>query len=85
MSHCFCFVFQLFDREGKGSLSAEELSNLLGALLGFPQRTTAELYTQASNQGQLTEGEGLLSNELSITNLKILSGLSGKPPGTSLH
>lgn len=28
---------------------------------------------------------GSLSNELSITNLKTLSGLSGKPPGTSLH
>lgn len=50
-------VFQLFDKEGKGSLSAEELSDLMGALLGVPQRNTAQLYTQASYQGQLTEGE----------------------------
>lgn len=48
-------AFTLFDREGTGSLSAEQLSNLMGALLGVPQRNTAELYTQASNQGQLTE------------------------------
>ncbi|XP_035531694.1 lysophospholipid acyltransferase LPCAT4 [Morone saxatilis] len=48
-------AFTLFDKEGKGSLSAEELSDLMGALLGFPQHHTAELYTQASNQGQLTE------------------------------
>uniref|UniRef100_A0A8P4K877 Lysophosphatidylcholine acyltransferase 4 n=1 Tax=Dicentrarchus labrax TaxID=13489 RepID=A0A8P4K877_DICLA len=48
-------AFTLFDKEGKGSLSAEELSDLMGALLGFPQHHTAELYTQASSQGQLTE------------------------------
>lgn len=56
------FVFQLFDRENRGSLSAEELSDLMGALLGVPQHNTAELYTQASNHGRLTEGE-CLSNE----------------------
>lgn len=53
------FVFQLFDEEGRGSLSAEQLSDLMGALLGVPQRHIAELYTEASNQGQLTEGECL--------------------------
>lgn len=53
----FVFVFQLFDKEARGSLSAEELSGLMGALLGFPQHNTAELYAQASNQGQLTKGE----------------------------
>ncbi|XP_070710617.1 lysophospholipid acyltransferase LPCAT4 [Pempheris klunzingeri] len=52
-------AFTLFDREGRGSLSAEELSDLMGALLGVPQRDTAELFTQACNQGQLTE-ESLL-------------------------
>uniref|UniRef100_A0A3Q3LA66 Lysophosphatidylcholine acyltransferase 4 n=1 Tax=Labrus bergylta TaxID=56723 RepID=A0A3Q3LA66_9LABR len=45
----------LFDREGRGSLSAEELSDLMGALLGHTQHHTAELYTQASHDGQLTE------------------------------
>ncbi|XP_044038991.1 lysophospholipid acyltransferase LPCAT4 [Siniperca chuatsi] len=52
-------AFTLFDREGRGSLSAEELSGLMGALLGFPQHQTAELYAQASNQEHLTE-ENLL-------------------------
>ncbi|TMS01887.1 Lysophospholipid acyltransferase LPCAT4 [Larimichthys crocea] len=47
--------FTLFDKEARGSLSAEELSGLMGALLGFPQHNTAELYAQASNQGQLTK------------------------------
>ncbi|XP_054456983.1 lysophospholipid acyltransferase LPCAT4 [Anoplopoma fimbria] len=52
-------AFTLFDGECRGSLSAEELSDLMGALLGFPQRHTAELYTQASSQGPLT-AENLL-------------------------
>ncbi|XP_029310684.1 lysophospholipid acyltransferase LPCAT4 [Cottoperca gobio] len=52
-------AFTLFDGEGRGSLSAEELPGLMGALLGIPQHHTAELYTQASDQGQLTE-ENLL-------------------------
>ncbi|XP_063756641.1 lysophospholipid acyltransferase LPCAT4 isoform X2 [Eleginops maclovinus] len=52
-------AFTLFDTEGTGSLSAEQLSGLMGALLGFPQHRTAELYTQASDEGQLTE-ENLL-------------------------
>ncbi|KAM9335437.1 lysophospholipid acyltransferase LPCAT4 [Symphorus nematophorus] len=53
-------AFTLFDREGRGSLSADELSGLMGALLGVPQHNTAELYAQASNPGQLTE-ESLLA------------------------
>lgn len=53
------WILQLFDAEGRGSLSAEELSDLMGALLDFPQRHTAELYAQASAGGRLTEGEGL--------------------------
>nr|XP_040037277.1 lysophospholipid acyltransferase LPCAT4 isoform X1 [Gasterosteus aculeatus aculeatus] len=52
-------AFTLFDAEGRGSLSAEELSDLMGALLDFPQRHTAELYAQASAGGRLTE-ENLL-------------------------
>ncbi|XP_045920538.1 lysophospholipid acyltransferase LPCAT4 [Micropterus dolomieu] len=52
-------AFALFDGEGRGSLSAEELSGLMGALLGVPQHHTAELYALAGNQEQLTE-ENLL-------------------------
>uniref|UniRef100_A0A3Q1FHJ0 Phospholipid/glycerol acyltransferase domain-containing protein n=1 Tax=Acanthochromis polyacanthus TaxID=80966 RepID=A0A3Q1FHJ0_9TELE len=52
-------AFTLFDREARGSLSAEELSHLMGALLGVPQHHTAQLYAEASSQGQLTE-ENLL-------------------------
>ncbi|KAG7221481.1 hypothetical protein INR49_002456 [Caranx melampygus] len=52
-------AFSLFAREDRGSLSAEELSHLMGALLGVPQHSTAELYTEASKQGPLTE-ENLL-------------------------
>ncbi|XP_059211437.1 lysophospholipid acyltransferase LPCAT4 [Centropristis striata] len=48
-------AFNLFDKEARGSLSAEELSGLMGALLGIPQRQTAELYSLASSQGELTE------------------------------
>ncbi|KAM4612121.1 lysophospholipid acyltransferase LPCAT4 [Polymixia lowei] len=48
-------AFNLFDLEGRGSLSAVELSDLMGALLGIPQHHTAPLYTQASSEGQPTE------------------------------
>lgn len=48
---------QLFDEEGKGSLGLGELSGLMGALLGFPQNNVAELYSEATNNGRLTEGE----------------------------
>ncbi|KAM4537321.1 lysophospholipid acyltransferase LPCAT4 [Odontesthes bonariensis] len=52
-------AFPLFDTEGRGSLSAGELSGLMGALLGLPQHNTAALYAEASSQGTLTE-ENLL-------------------------
>ncbi|XP_019966040.1 lysophospholipid acyltransferase LPCAT4 [Paralichthys olivaceus] len=52
-------AFSLFDREGRGSLSAEELSGLMGALLGFPQYNTAQLFKEASHQDEVTE-ENLL-------------------------
>ncbi|KAF7653566.1 hypothetical protein LDENG_00081420 [Lucifuga dentata] len=48
-------AFTLFDREGEGSLSEVELHDLMGALLGIPQRQTSELYAEASSQGRLTE------------------------------
>uniref|UniRef100_A0A3P8TL48 Lysophosphatidylcholine acyltransferase 4 n=1 Tax=Amphiprion percula TaxID=161767 RepID=A0A3P8TL48_AMPPE len=46
-------AFTLFDREARGSLSAEELSHLMGALLGVPQHHPAQLYAEASNQENL--------------------------------
>lgn len=48
---------QLFDQEGKGSLGAAELSGLMGALLGVPQHDVAELYSEATEDGRLSEGE----------------------------
>uniref|UniRef100_A0A8C6S1Q9 Lysophosphatidylcholine acyltransferase 4 n=1 Tax=Neogobius melanostomus TaxID=47308 RepID=A0A8C6S1Q9_9GOBI len=50
-------AFTLFDAEGKGSLSAEELSGLMAALLGVPQDNTSELYNAASKQDRLTEDD----------------------------
>lgn len=38
-------------------MSAGDLSNLMGALLGVPQHKVEELYAKASNHGCLTEGE----------------------------
>lgn len=38
-------------------MSAGDLSNLMGALLGVPQHKIEELYAMASNHGCLTEGE----------------------------
>uniref|UniRef100_A0A3Q2FY11 Lysophosphatidylcholine acyltransferase 4 n=1 Tax=Cyprinodon variegatus TaxID=28743 RepID=A0A3Q2FY11_CYPVA len=52
-------AFTIFDQEGKGSLNAEELSDLMGALLGIPQHSTGALYAEASSLGLLTE-ENLL-------------------------
>uniref|UniRef100_A0A672G4J2 Lysophosphatidylcholine acyltransferase 4 n=1 Tax=Salarias fasciatus TaxID=181472 RepID=A0A672G4J2_SALFA len=52
-------AFTLFSKEEEGSLSAEELSDLMGALLGIAQYHTAELYAEASVRGRLTE-ENLL-------------------------
>lgn len=52
------FLFhQFFDKQGQGSLSAEDLSDLMGALLGVPQHNVEELYAEASNHGCLTEGK----------------------------
>ncbi|CAF91143.1 unnamed protein product, partial [Tetraodon nigroviridis] len=56
------FVPQFFDKEGRGSLSAGDLSDLMGALLGVPQNSVAELYAEASNHGCLTEGKSRQSS-----------------------
>ncbi|XP_039894319.1 lysophospholipid acyltransferase LPCAT4 [Simochromis diagramma] len=52
-------AFTLFNREGGGSLSERELSDLMEALVGIPQHRIAELYAAASDQNRLTE-ESLL-------------------------
>uniref|UniRef100_A0A673BSJ2 Lysophospholipid acyltransferase LPCAT4-like n=1 Tax=Sphaeramia orbicularis TaxID=375764 RepID=A0A673BSJ2_9TELE len=48
-------AFRLFNKDGRGTLSAEELSDLMGALLGVPQHHTAELYKETSSHGPVTE------------------------------
>lgn len=50
-------AFSLYDAEGEGSLSAEELSGLMVALLGVPQYNTSELFSAASKQDRLTEDD----------------------------
>ncbi|XP_019726713.1 lysophospholipid acyltransferase LPCAT4 isoform X1 [Hippocampus comes] len=50
-------AFNLFDEEGKGSLSADELSGLMGALLGLRQHHTAQLYSEVSSGGQLSQDD----------------------------
>uniref|UniRef100_A0A7N6A8U1 Phospholipid/glycerol acyltransferase domain-containing protein n=1 Tax=Anabas testudineus TaxID=64144 RepID=A0A7N6A8U1_ANATE len=55
----FHTAFNLFDNGGEGSLNAQKLSDLMGALLGFPQRNIDQLYAEASSQGQITEGESV--------------------------
>ncbi|XP_061664152.1 lysophospholipid acyltransferase LPCAT4 isoform X2 [Syngnathoides biaculeatus] len=50
-------AFDLYDGEGTGSLSAEELSDLMGALLGLRQHHTAQLYAEASSGGRLSRDD----------------------------
>ncbi|KAK7910463.1 hypothetical protein WMY93_015147 [Mugilogobius chulae] len=49
-------AFTLYD-DGKGSLSAEELSGLMGALLGIPQHNTSELYSATCRHDRVTEDD----------------------------
>ncbi|XP_028330277.1 lysophospholipid acyltransferase LPCAT4 isoform X2 [Gouania willdenowi] len=79
------FVFPLFDSSGEGSLSAEQLSELMGALLGVPQRHTAELYEAACTDGRLTEGNLLHVLTSHPTYGRALSGhLLGEEAGLRL-
>ncbi|XP_077356490.1 lysophospholipid acyltransferase LPCAT4 isoform X2 [Festucalex cinctus] len=48
-------AFNLFDEEGTGNLSAEELSCLMGALLGLRQRHIEQLYSEVSSGGWLSQ------------------------------
>ena len=47
----------MYDPECQGHLPAEALPGLMGALLGAAQRDTAQLFTTASRDDQLTEGK----------------------------
>ncbi|KAM9717198.1 lysophospholipid acyltransferase LPCAT4 [Menidia menidia] len=81
-------AFTLFDGEGRGRLSAEQLSGLMGALLAVPQHNTAALYAQASGQGSLTE-ENLLRVLMThptyqrAVNEYLLRGEAGSEPPVS--
>uniref|UniRef100_A0A4W5MU78 Lysophosphatidylcholine acyltransferase 4 n=1 Tax=Hucho hucho TaxID=62062 RepID=A0A4W5MU78_9TELE len=48
-------AFTLYDRECNGSLTAVDVSDLMGALVGSPQYHTEELYTELSRRGAPTE------------------------------
>ncbi|XP_041738664.1 lysophospholipid acyltransferase LPCAT4 [Coregonus clupeaformis] len=48
-------AFTLYDTEGSGSLTAVDVSNLMGALVGSPQYHTEELYSELSRRGAPTE------------------------------
>ncbi|XP_052353456.1 lysophospholipid acyltransferase LPCAT4 isoform X4 [Oncorhynchus keta] len=48
-------AFTLYDRECSGSLTAVDVSDLMGALVGSPQYHTEELYTELSLRGAPTE------------------------------
>nr|XP_046184766.1 lysophospholipid acyltransferase LPCAT4-like [Oncorhynchus gorbuscha] len=50
-------AFTLYDREGSGSLTAVDVSDLMGAVVGSPQYHTEELYSELSRRGVPTEQE----------------------------
>uniref|UniRef100_A0A4W4EJD9 EF-hand domain-containing protein n=1 Tax=Electrophorus electricus TaxID=8005 RepID=A0A4W4EJD9_ELEEL len=48
-------TFTLYDSDGDGLLSAADLSNLMGALVGIPQYNVGEIYSELTSKGQGTE------------------------------
>ncbi|XP_060720278.1 lysophospholipid acyltransferase LPCAT4 [Tachysurus vachellii] len=50
-------AFPLYDSNGDGLLSAEDLSGLMAALVGVAQHSITEMYTELTDRGQPTEGE----------------------------
>ncbi|GAA6074103.1 lysophospholipid acyltransferase LPCAT4 isoform X1, partial [Tachysurus ichikawai] len=50
-------AFPLYDSNGDGLLSAEDLSGLMAALVGVAQHSIAEMYTELTDRGQPAEGE----------------------------
>ncbi|XP_077445602.1 lysophospholipid acyltransferase LPCAT4 [Stigmatopora argus] len=60
-------AFHLFDRDGTGSLSGQELSDLMGALLGIRQHHTEQLYSEMASGGRLNQDDlvrGLTSHAI---------------------
>ncbi|XP_062864990.1 lysophospholipid acyltransferase LPCAT4 isoform X2 [Trichomycterus rosablanca] len=49
-------AFSLYDSDGDGLLSADDLSGLMGALVGVPQYHITEMYTELIRTGEPTEG-----------------------------
>lgn len=54
---CVCARVQLYDSNSDGLLSAEDLSGLMAALVGVPQYSIAEMYSELTSRGQPTESE----------------------------
>ncbi|KAF5901907.1 lysophospholipid acyltransferase LPCAT4, partial [Clarias magur] len=48
-------AFALYNSNGDGLLSAEDLSGLMAALLGVAQHNIAEMYSELANRGEPTE------------------------------
>ncbi|KAJ8366316.1 hypothetical protein AAFF_G00362820 [Aldrovandia affinis] len=55
VEHLIHTAFTLYDGGRKGSLTAVEFGELLGALVGYSQRHSAQLYTEMASRGQPTE------------------------------
>ncbi|KAG7314100.1 hypothetical protein KOW79_022596 [Hemibagrus wyckioides] len=49
-------AFPLYDSNGDGLLSSEDLSGLMAALVGVAQYNITEMYSELTNRGQPTEG-----------------------------
>ncbi|KAG5261203.1 hypothetical protein AALO_G00301190 [Alosa alosa] len=50
-------AFKLYDCDGDGVLTAEELAGLMGALVGAPQFNTANIYSELTSRGPANKEE----------------------------
>ncbi|XP_077401798.1 lysophospholipid acyltransferase LPCAT4 isoform X2 [Vanacampus margaritifer] len=66
-------AFNLFDEEGTGILIAEELSGLMGALLGLRQHHIEELHSEISSGGWLSQDHFVRALTSHPTYQKVLS------------
>ncbi|XP_014011889.1 lysophospholipid acyltransferase LPCAT4 isoform X2 [Salmo salar] len=83
-------AFTLYDRECSGSLTAVDVSDLMGALVGSPQYHTEELYTELSLRGAPTEQDLFRVLTTHPTYQKLISeyftpgGVESTPPSSPL-